>query len=222
MENSAGEYFLSLLDDALRSVKNDMLGEENSFLDYTLRGEEKKPSAERKLSVRERFLNCHSCDGWMHRDERFSAGKGPLHPLVVFVAERTLAGGAMLTPSGGVMLNTWSSAIKLEKAKECYLTTLIKCPSDEDTFHEECVSLLREQIRTLKPKVVLFLGPLALPLLGCETMQDARKGIHDFEGATAVMTYSPSQVERDPRLKAAVWEDLKKVAWYAGIKDRRC
>lgn len=222
MENSAREYFLSLLDDALRSVKDDSLGEENPFLDYTLKEEEKKPEAERRLSVRERFLNCHACDGWMQRDERFSAGKGPLHPLVVFVAERTLPGGAMLTPSEGVMLNTWSSAIKLEKAKECYLTTLIKCPSDSNTFHEECVSLLREQIRTLKPKVVLFLGPLALPLLNCTTIQDARKLVHEFEGVTAVMTYSPSQVERDPRLKAAVWEDLKKVAWYAGIKDRRC
>ena len=222
METGAGEYFLGLLDDALRSVNGDALGEENRFVGYTLSEEEKKAVPERRLSVRDRYLNCHACNGWMQRDERFSAGRGPMHPLVVFVAGRTLPGGAMLTPSETVMINTWSGAIKLEKAKECYLTTLIKCPGDEISYHEECVSLLREQIRTLRPKVVLFLGPLALPLLGCGSMQEARKGVFDFEGAKAVITYAPSQVESDPRLKASVWEDLKKVAWYAGIKDRRC
>lgn len=222
METGAGEYFLSLLDDAIRGVNGDSLGEDNPFLEYTLSEAEKKAVPERKLSVRDCYMNCHACDGWMKRDDRFSAGRGPLHPLVVFVAGRTLPGGAMLTPSEAVMINTWSNAIKLEKSKECYLTTIIKCPTEDAVVHEECVSLLREQIRTLSPKVVLFLGPLGLPLLGYSSMEEARKGVGSFEGATAVMTYAPAEVEREPRLKAAVWEDLKKVAWYAGIKDRRC
>ena len=36
METGAGEYFLSLLDDAIRGVNGDSLGEDNPFLEYTL------------------------------------------------------------------------------------------------------------------------------------------------------------------------------------------
>ena len=77
-------------------------------------------------------------------------------------------------------------------------------------------------MEVLKPKVVFFLGPLGAQILGYDSIEKAREQVLSFGDSVAVVSYSPSQVQKDPRLKNLIWNDLKKVAFYAGIKERRC
>lgn len=222
MQDSSLEYFLSLLDDAKRAVTKDGLGEKIPFLDYQVEQKIEEKNEEKKLSLRDLYLNCHSCDNWLGRDHRCLVGRGAQHPLVLFVVDKTLEGGAMLSPADGVMINTWSNAIKLEKSKECHLTSIIKCPGQCNEANQECINILKKQVEVLKPKVVFFLGLLGAKILGFDSIEKAREGVLSFNDTVAVVSYSPSQVQADPRLKALVWNDLKKVAFYAGIKERRC
>ena len=222
MQDSSLEYFLSLLDDAKRAVTKDGLGEKIPFLDYQVEQKIEEKNEEKKLSLRDLYLNCHSCDNWLGRDHRCLVGRGAQHPLVLFVVDKTLEGGAMLSPADGVMINTWSNAIKLEKSKECHLTSIIKCPGQCNEANQECINILKKQVEVLKPKVVFFLGLLGAKILGFDSIEKAREGVLSFNDTVAVVSYSPSQVQADLRLKALVWNDLKKVAFYAGIKERRC
>lgn len=222
MQDSSLEYFLSLLDDAKRAVTKDGLGEKIPFLDYQVEQKIEEKNEEKKLSLRDLYLNCHSCDNWLGRDHRCLVGRGAQHPLVLFVVDKTLEGGAMLSPADGVMINTWSNAIKLEKSKECHLTSIIKCPGQCNEANQECINILKKQVEVLKPKVVFFLGLLGAKILGFDSIEKAREGVLSFNDTVAIVSYSPSQVQADPRLKALVWNDLKKVAFYAGIKERRC
>lgn len=222
MQDSSLEYFLSLLDDAKRAVTKDGLGEKIPFLDYQVEQKIEEKNEEKKLSLRDLYLNCHSCDNWLDRDHRCLVGRGAQHPLVLFVVDKTLEGGAMLSPADGVMINTWSNAIKLEKSKECHLTSIIKCPGQCNEANQECINILKKQVEVLKPKVVFFLGLLGAKILGFDSIEKAREGVLSFNDTVAIVSYSPSQVQADPRLKALVWNDLKKVAFYAGIKERRC
>ena len=224
--NEAGyEYFLSLLDDAKRVVCNDTLGEGNPFVDYTIEKKEEaiiNKTSDKPVSLKDLYLNCHSCNNWINRDHRCLVGRGALHPLVLFVVDKTLDSGAMLSAEDGVMINTWSNAIKLEKTKECHLTSIIKCPGESSEVNDDCIKILKEQVKSLSPKVVFFLGNLGAKILGFDSIEKARENVSEFEGAVAVVSYPPMMVQRDPRLKAAIWNDLKKVAFYAGIKERRC
>lgn len=222
MQDSSLEFFLSLLDDAKRAITKDNLGEESPFFDYQVEQRVEEKKEEKKLSLRDLYLNCHSCDNWLSRDHRCLVGRGAKHPLVLFVVDKTLEGGAMLSPADGVMINTWSNAIKLEKSDECHLTSIIKCPGKCNEVSQECINILKKQVEILKPKVVFFLGSLGAQILGFDSIERAREGVLSFNNTVAVVSYSPSQVQENPRLKALVWNDLKKVAFYAGIKERRC
>ena len=222
MQDSTLEYFLSLLDEGKRAINNDSLGEETPFLDYQIEKKIEERKEEKKVSLRDLYLNCHSCNNWLSRDHRCLVGRGSQHPLVLFVVDKTLDGGAMLSPADGVMINTWANAIKLEKSQECHLTSIIKCPGECNEANQECINILKKQVEILKPKVVFFLGLLGAQILGYDSIEKAREGVLSFNDCVAVVSYSPSQVQANPKLKNLVWNDLKKVAFYAGIKERRC
>lgn len=222
MQDSGTEYLLSLLDDAIRVINKDYLGEDTPFVSYSVEQKIEEKTETKKLSLRDMYLNCHSCDNWMCRDHRCLVGRGSQHPLVLFVVDKTLDTGAMVSPDEGVMLNTWSNAIKLDKSQECHLTSIIKCPGSCNEANSDCINILKKQVEVLKPKVVFFLGPLGAQILGYDSIEKAREQVLSFGDSVAVVSYSPAQVQKDPRLKNLIWNDLKKVAFYAGIKERRC
>jgi DNA polymerase len=114
--------------------------------------------------------------------------------------------GSLSTPD-----RAWSESV--------YLTTALKCVplKHEDALDEEslvCLTFLREQIRRLKPKVLVVMGRVAAQMLLSGTPEQhqplgrLRGKILSFEGTPMVVTYSPEFLLHAQPDKALCWEDL--------------
>lgn len=83
-------------------------------------------------------------------------------------------------------------------------------PTSEEMQH--CLPFLIEQIKIVRPKVLVALGATAVEgLLGPRgTMREMRGKWHAFEETPLMITYHPSYLLRTPALaeKRKVWEDM--------------
>ncbi len=102
--------------------------------------------------------------------------------------------------------------------RKCYIANVVKCrpPNNREPAPDEraaCMPFLREQIRILKPRVILCAGRTAAQALleTTEGINQLRTRQHDFGGIPLVATYHPSALLRDESLKRPAWEDLKRL-----------
>ncbi len=80
-------------------------------------------------------------------------------------------------------------------------------------FHKEQIltsALLKQQITSLQPSVILILGKLAANnLLNCDaSIEDLRGKIHIFANTPTVVTYHPAHLLQHPKNKCEAYEDL--------------
>lgn len=237
--NSAVEYFLALADEAERVITSDVFAEKLEMKEYSVedRAEEKLPpkpekpaemapprrapvSSER-FSLRDSYLNCHSCPLWFNRDGITHPAVGSMHPLVLFVFPRMLSGGAFLPPDEMAYFKKWLASICLEP-KEAGLTSIIKCPGGGDEVPGDCLGLLKSQCGISRPRCIVFFGSsanMAGVISGSLEMERGRD--FSYEGIPAVATYAPGEVLADLSLKRDIWKDLQHIADLAGIAERR-
>jgi len=109
---------------------------------------------------------------------------------------------------------------------DVYIANVLKCrpnmpkgafgnraptPSEMQT----CLPYLREQIETIRPKVLVALGAVAVEgLLGTRgTMRELRGRWHSFNGTPLMITYHPAYLLRNQSRteKRKVWEDMLQV-----------
>ncbi len=181
-----------------------------------------KTSALGYLELDSILADCHSCDAWFNRNELVTAGNGARHPIFMFVTDRVYADGAFLTAQENEFFSKWLDALHLDRRKECYFTSVIKCPMDGSWLPPGCEEILKRQIEVLQPKVLVMLGSAGC-LIAANTIyiDDARKKTWTYEGLPTICTYSPGQVLGDYKnLRRPIWEDLKKAAEFAGTFDR--
>ena len=88
------------------------------------------------------------------------------------------------------------------------------CSSDEPRA-------VKEKIRKVLPKVIITLGEEAgRVLLGPGfSFEEQRGKFHEFEGIRVMPTLHPSLLLEQPQYKRRVWEDMKLVMEYAGLKN---
>ena len=136
--------------------------------------------------------------------------------------DRVAEDGSFLSANEEVFFSKWLAALHLDARKECYFTSVIKCPSGGGYIPQECENILIRQLESLRPAVVMMLGSAgALITTGSGDIFKAREKIHDYHGFRTVCSFSPSQVLENYReLRRPVWEDLKKAARIAGIDGR--
>jgi DNA polymerase len=81
--------------------------------------------------------------------------------------------------------------------------------------------LVKERIRKVLPKVIITLGEEAgRALLGSDfCLKEQRGNFHEFEGIKVMPTFHPSLLLEMPQFKRQVWEDMKLVMEYAGLKN---
>lgn len=244
--DSAAEYFFSLADDAASVILADPLRENVPRYSWRIQKEEEVKPDERierifspqkadsgKENVRQAssvnlfelnslVADCHECDAWMNRPENMMAGQGALHPLIVFVVDRVLEDGSFFLPQERAFFDKWMSALHLDVNKECHFTSVIKCPLCGDVIYPGCERILLEQLRMLSARVVMMLGSAGCFLVtGDGDIFKARSKVHTWNGFRTVCSFSPAQVLSDyQNLRRPVWEDLKKAAIEAGLKDR--
>jgi uracil-DNA glycosylase len=148
-------------------------------------------------------------------------GEGSHDPPVLFVGEgpgeeedRT---GRPFVGAAGKYLDKWIAAAGLDRGR-CFIANCVKCrpPQNREPHPDElsaCLPYLERQVAALAPRVIVCLGRIAAQtLLGTTSGVGALRGkVHDRKGIPLVATYHPSAVLRDQSLRAAVWEDLKRL-----------
>lgn len=227
MDNSACEYFLSLADSVERLVKGDALAEVMSLKTYSVEDKaalEPAPAAvpaepvirhrsepiSKRFSLRDSYLNCHSCNRWIDRNGIIHPAVGSMHPYILFLSRAMLPDGKFLTSAETDYFKRWLSPIGLT-VSDVGLSAVIKCPGDGADVPQGCIELLSQQLQLHQPKAVVFFTGARE---ACGAEGDSFHGIPCFDMAT------PAEVLADPSLKRPVWETLKKAATVAGLADR--
>ena len=99
-----------------------------------------------------------------------------------------------------------------------YFTNLLKCRTPLDNPPQSnqaasCLSYLKQQIKLLRPQLVLLLGrSTAQQVLGQnQPMAQLRQKRHFLQGIDVpfTATYHPAYLLMQPRLKSLVWQDLQ-------------
>ena len=148
-------------------------------------------------------------------------GVGSAAVSLVFVGEAPGADedrlGYPFVGRAGQLLDKIIRAIGLER-DEVYICNVLKCrpPGNRNPAPEEiakCTPFLEEQLAILKPKIICTLGLFASQYLLQSQLPigKLRGRILDYRGTPVVPTYHPAALLRNPKLKAAVWDDVQLV-----------
>ncbi|OGP04525.1 MAG: uracil-DNA glycosylase [Deltaproteobacteria bacterium GWA2_38_16] len=127
----------------------------------------------------------------------------------------------------GQLLTKIIEAMKLKRS-DVYIANIVKCRPQNNRAPEAdevaiCEGFLHRQIAVIKPKVIVCLGSVAAQnLLKTEKKISALRGNWISLKETPVMpTYHPAFLLRNPNMKKAVWEDMKKVMEFFKKEDNK-
>ncbi len=119
--------------------------------------------------------------------------------------------------AGQLLTDIIEKGLKMRRS-EVYIGNVIKCrpPQNRNPEPDEimsCQPFLEQQIRAIRPKVIVGLGKFAGQWLlkTAEPISRIRGRLGQFEGITVIPTYHPAFLLRNPAAKKEVWEDIKVV-----------
>ncbi len=159
----------------------------------------------------------------LHRERwQTVSGEGAIDPLVMVIGEGPGAeedrSGRPFVGRAGQYLDRWLAAVALDRKTNCFIGNIVKCrpPGNRDPLPDEaaaCLPYLKRQIEILNPRAILTVGRIATQFLcgRSEGIGQLRGKDLDYLGIPVVATYHPSAVLRNTDLRAAVWEDLKRL-----------
>lgn len=120
----------------------------------------------------------------------------------------------------GRLLDRVLAAIQMSR-QEVYICNILKCrpPDNRNPLAsevEQCLPYLQEQLRIIRPKLIVALGRVAAKtmLRVEESLKNMRHQVYDYGGVEMRVTYHTAALLRNPRLKAPAWEDFQ------AIRDR--
>lgn len=123
--------------------------------------------------------------------------------------------GAPFVGTAGKLLTEMLHSIGLTR-EEVYIANVLKCrpPKNRDPKPEEmhaCNQYLQEQIRLLKPALILAVGRISAQhlLQTTEAISKLRGKIHDLDGIPLIVIYHPAYLLRSPLEKRKTWLDLQ-------------
>ena len=123
------------------------------------------------------------------------------------------------SPSSGAgqLLDKFLYAVDIDRS-DVYIANILKCrpPKNRDPLPEEedaCIGYLREQVRLIRPKVIVCLGRISAMRLIKPDFKITREHGQWFEKGDFLMTavYHPAALLRDPRKKEDMLEDMKRI-----------
>lgn len=178
-------------------------------------------------AIREEIGDCTRCPLHKQGRKQIVFGVGNPDADIMFVGEAPGADedeqGEPFVGRAGQLLNNMIKAMGIQR-EDVYIANVIKCrpPANrtpEPAECEVCSPFLLKQIDVIQPKVIVALGAVASrSLLGLnQPMNQLRGQWHDFRGYPLAVTYHPAYLLRDPRQKAAAWQDLQMVMKRLGM-----
>jgi DNA polymerase len=173
--------------------------------------------------IREELGECTRCK-LSQRRTHIVFGEGNPHAEILFIGEgpgeeedrqaRPFVGRA-----GKKLTEIIEKGMKLRR-EDVYIANVVKCrpPGNREPEKDEiaaCQPFLMNQIRAIRPRVIVTLGRPATSLLLGRNVQITRmRGQwQEFHGIPVMPTYHPAFVLRQytPKVRGEVWADMKQV-----------
>jgi uracil-DNA glycosylase len=164
---------------------------------------------------------CQNCPLGKTR-KNFVFGSGSPEASVMFVGEAPGADedaqGLPFVGRAGQLLTKIIESTKTWKRADVFICNVLKCrpPGNRTPLPEEveqCRPYLEEQIRIIKPKLIMALGASAAQALlkTKDSVGKLRNKWHDYDGIPLRVTYHPAALLRFDGYKKDVWEDMKEL-----------
>ena len=123
--------------------------------------------------------------------------------------------GVPFVGRAGQLLDRYLYAVDIPREK-VYIANILKCrpPHNRDPLPEEedaCIDFLREQVRLIRPKVIVCLGRISATRLIKPDFKITKEHGVWFEKGNFAMTavYHPAFLLRDPRKKEEMLTDMQ-------------
>lgn len=167
--------------------------------------------------LRESLLNCQKCDLCQKRTN-VVFGTGPENARIMLIGEgpgenEDLQGEPFVGRSGQ-LLDKMLDAVDLSRKKNVFIANMVKCrpPENRDPLPaetESCLSFLREQVRLLRPKIIVCVGRIAAQRLISPDFKVTKQHgeFFDKNGILMMGTLHPAALLRNPHQKPAAFED---------------
>jgi len=167
---------------------------------------------------------CESCQGCALGQTRTNLvfGTGNPNAQLMFVGEapgeQEDLSGIPFVGRAGQLLDRFLYAVDIDRA-DVYIANILKCrpPKNRDPLPEEedaCIGHLREQVRLIRPRIIVCLGRIAAMRMIKPDFKITREHGQWFQKGNFWMTavYHPAALLRDPRKKEEMLEDMKRIA----------
>lgn len=155
-------------------------------------------------------------------------GTGNANADLMFVGEapgeQEDLSGIPFVGRAGQLLDKYLYAVDIDR-KDVYIANILKCrpPQNRDPLPQEedaCIGYLREQVRLIRPKIIVCLGRVSAMRLIKPDFKITKEHGSWFEKGGFWMTavYHPAALLRDPRKKEDMLEDMKQIQ--AKLRER--
>ena len=169
-------------------------------------------------SLQKDCMNCKQC-ALAETRTNLVFGVGVPDAEIVFIGEgpgeQEDLRGEPFVGRGGQLLDKYLDAIGLDRKTNIYIGNMVKCrpPQNRDPKPEEqeaCIGWLREQIRLIRPKIIVCLGRIsAQRLIDPDFKVTKQHGEFIEKNGTWMMgTFHPAALLRNPRQKPDALEDF--------------
>ena len=125
--------------------------------------------------------------------------------------------GTPFVGRAGQLLDKFLLAVDIPREK-VYIANILKCrpPQNRDPLPAEedaCIGFLREQVKLIRPKVIVCLGRVSAMRLIKPDFRITKEHGQWFERGNFLITavYHPAALLRDPRKKEEMMEDMKAI-----------
>lgn len=176
--------------------------------------------------LRKEVASCRKCELCKTRTNAVF-GEGDPATDLVFVgegpgADEDRSGRPFVGKAGVQLTKIIQNGMNLSRSS-VFIGNIVKCrpPGNRVPTLTEmagCISYLKEQLRTIRPKVIVALGATACHgLLGERLAITKERGeFREWEGIKVMPTFHPAYLLRNytPDTRRAVWEDMKAVVRY--------
>ena len=166
---------------------------------------------------------CCSCEGCELCKTRTNCvfGTGNRKADILFVGEapgeQEDLSGTPFVGRAGQLLDKYLYAVDIAR-EDVYIANILKCrpPKNRDPLPQEedaCIGYLREQVKLIRPKIIVCLGRIAaMRLIKSDFKISKEHGVW-FEKGNFIMTavYHPAALLRDPRRKEEMLADMQEI-----------
>lgn len=172
------------------------------------------------FELKEKCAACHGCELWRTRTN-LVFGCGSENAELMFVGEapgeREDATGIPFVGAAGQLLDKYLTAVGISR-EDVYIANILKCrpPHNRDPLPEEadaCIGHLREQVKLIRPKIIVCLGRISASRLIHPDFKITREHGEIVKKGAFAMTavYHPAALLRDASKKEDMLRDMKKI-----------